>query len=75
MEVGRDFIHIDERGGLAAGKFSRGRGRGSSRREAENSATALRPAAAGFSRQPRRTGVFENGVVEDWVKTLLFYAY
>ena len=66
-QAGRCVARLDERGGLAAGKFSRGRGRGGSRREAENPATALRPATAGFSHQPRRTGVFENGVDEDWL--------
>ena len=53
--------------GLAAGRISCGCGSGHSRRAAENPATALRPAAAGFPRQPRRTGVFENGVVENRV--------
>ena len=71
-EAGRNFVRLDERGGLAAGKFSRGRGRGGSRREAENSATALRPATAGFSHQPRRTGVFENGVVANWIVLEIF---
>jgi hypothetical protein len=32
-------------------------------------ATASCPATAGFSHQPRRAGVFENGVAEDWVTT------
>ena len=34
-------------------------------------ATALRPATAGFSHQPCRTGVFENGVVENRVNFLV----
>src|SRR5882724_7233983 len=67
-EAGRNFVRLDERGGLAAGKFSRGRGHGGSHGEAKNPATALRPATAGFSHQPRRTGVFENGVVSGWLK-------
>ena len=31
LKPGGDFIRLDERGGVAAGKFSRGRGRGGSR--------------------------------------------
>ena len=66
-QAGRNFVCLDECGGLAAGGISRGRGNGGSRREAENFAAALRPATAGFPHQPRRTGVFENGMVEDRV--------
>jgi hypothetical protein len=33
----------------------------------EDSATPLRSPTAGFSRQPRRTRLFENGVVADRV--------
>ena len=66
-QAGRSFVCLDECDGLAAGEISRGRGNSGSRREAENFAAALRPATAGFSHQPRRTGVFENGMVEDRV--------
>ena len=65
VKPGGTFVRLDECGGLAVGKYSRGRGGGSSRRKAEKPVTALRPATAGFARQPRRTGVFENGVVEN----------
>src|ERR1039458_6275281 len=64
-QAGRSFVRLDERDGLAAGEISRGRGKGNSLIGAENIATASCPATAGFSHQPRRTGVFENGVVED----------
>ncbi len=42
--------------------------------ETENSATTLRPATSGFSHQPRRTGLFENGMVEDWLNLAARFA-
>ena len=66
-QAGRSFVRLDERGGLAAGEISGGRGKGDLLIAAENFAAASCPATAGFPHQSRRTGIFEDGVVEDWV--------
>jgi hypothetical protein len=69
LKPGGVSVRLDERGGPAAGEILADIETAVARRKAENPATALRSAAAGFSHQPRRAGVFENGVAAPLSRT------